>query len=86
MTEEERIEGEAQETEDERSADAEGEGGTLGTAAKGAAAGAAAGAAIGAAATAGRDLLKSRGEGEPDEGGQEEEERDDGDEDGESTR
>jgi hypothetical protein len=40
--------------------------GILGTAAKGAAAGAAAGAAIGAAATAGRELMSSRGDGEPD--------------------
>lgn len=36
--------------------------GILGTAAKGAAAGAAAGAAIGAAATAGRELMNSRGD------------------------
>jgi hypothetical protein len=51
---------------DEESAPEEGGGGILGTGAKGAAAGAAAGAAIGAAATAGREFMSSRGDGEPD--------------------
>ena len=57
MTEDERTESEEQE---EQSGETEG-GSTLGSAAKGAAAGAAAGAVIGAAATAGREVLRSRG-------------------------
>jgi hypothetical protein len=64
MPEEQRNENEEQEQQDEQQPEGDDGQGILGTAAKGAAAGAAAGAAVGAAATAGREYMKSRGEGE----------------------